>query len=131
MKKICCLILFSLISLNAQEDIDNANLNINYLKQSIEEDFQNCIKSNNYMDCEEDRILNKSKAEIFEMNYNASEKIIKDRKIKEELLKKEYKPSKEEKEIDEAYDKCYKKASTIDEQKECIKKILINKNTKD
>lgn len=127
MKKYILIILVSLFPLFANEDIQ---LNSDYLKNQIEEDFKNCIKDNNFMDCDEQRMINKGKAEIFEMNYKASEELIKHKKEKEKILEQKYIPSKEEIEIDNTYDKCYKKAKSIEEHKKCLSEKL-NKNTKD
>ncbi len=130
MKKFLFIILVC-INLNANEEIDNSNMNIDYINKTIDEDFQNCLKVNNFMDCDEERVINKGKAEIFEMNYKASEQLIKDRKIKEELKSQKYVESELDKKIDLAYDKCYKKAVNMEEQKACLKKIIIDKNTED
>ncbi len=130
MKKFLFIILVC-INLSANEEIDNSNMNIDYINKTIDEDFQNCLKVNNFMDCDEERVINKGKAEIFEMNYKASEQLIKDRKIKEELKSQKYVESELDKKIDLAYDKCYKKAVNMEEQKACLKKIIIDKNTED
>lgn len=127
MKKYILFILVSSFSLFANENI---TLNSDYLKNQIEEDFKNCVKENNFMDCDEQRMINKGKAEIFEMNYQASEQLIKHKKEKERIQNEKYIPSKEDLEIDKAYDKCYKKAISIEEHKDCLIKKM-NKNTKD
>lgn len=127
MKKYILFILVSSFSLFANENI---TLNSDYLKNQIEEDFKNCVKENNFMDCDEQRMINKGKAEIFEMNYQASEQLIKHKKEKEKIQNEKYIPSKEDLEIDKAYDKCYKKAISIEEHKDCLIKKM-NKNTKD
>ena len=124
MKKYILFILVSSFSLFANENI---TLNSDYLKNQIEEDFKNCVKENNFMDCDEQRMINKGKAE---MNYQASEQLIKHKKEKERIQNEKYIPSKEDLEIDKAYDKCYKKAISIEEHKDCLIKKM-NKNTKD
>lgn len=129
MKKFLFIILVC-INLSANEEIDNSNMNIDYINKTIDEDFQNCLKVNNFMDCDEQRMINKGKAEIFEMNYQASEQLIKHKKEKEKIQNEKYIPSKEDLEIDKAYDKCYKKAISIEEHKDCLIKKM-NKNTKD
>lgn len=135
MKKINLIFIFLFVFnfLNANEtEKDSVKLNSDYVNKTIDDNFKNCLKEEkSFMDCDSERMDSRSKADIFEINYQATEQLIKDKALKKEILEKPYIQTKEEKEIDLAFTKCSKKANTIEDQKACVKKIIVEKNTKD
>ncbi len=132
MRKIIVSLIVGLCILNANDSEDSVKLNEEYVKKTIEENFRKCLDSGKeFMDCDAERTEYKSKADIFQLNYETTERLIKDRELKKKLSETPYIKTQEEKDIDKAFDNCSKKAQTIQDHKACLKKIIIEKNTKD